>query len=457
MDLTNERLVELQNLIDSGGIVIPRKILDVHEGIARWRCAYGGRGSGKTRSFATMLLIRAIEYDEAGIIGTFICGREFQNSLHQSSYGELVNIIHRCRLQEFFRITNNEIRTVSGRITIRFLGFRTNVNSVKSTADVLICWADEAENISENSWNAIEPSIRGKSTEERGWLAEIWVTWNPESEDSATHRRYRAAAPDPLRKIAEVNYTDNDTFMLNPAMVKQMEYDKVNNVDNFEHIWLGKFKTHMIGAYFTKQLMQAREERRFLKLFRDPLLPIACFWDIGGAGRSSDSTAIWVAQAVDHEIRVLDYYEASGQSLDAHVSWLRQNGYGDALQVLPHDGLTSDRVYSVTFKGALENAGFYTKVIKNQGTGAAIYRIEAVRRIFNRISFDEEKTVFGVKALANYREKKGATGGGLGPIHDAFSHAADAFGLLALHYSEERTPRPNVRRSDRRIRSWATA
>jgi phage terminase large subunit len=160
-------------------------------------------------------------------------------------------------------------------------------------------------------------------------------------------------------------------------------------------------------------------------------------WDIGGTGAKADACAIWIAQYIGREIRVLDYYEAQGQPLAAHVQWLRKHGYADALCVLPHDGAQNDKVYSVSYESALRDAGFETEVVPNQGKGAAANRIEAARRLFPRIWFNEATTEAGREALGAYHEKRDEERGiGLGPEHDWSSHAADAFGLMCIAYEE---------------------
>jgi len=138
---------------------------------------------------------------------------------------------------------------------------------------------------------------------------------------------------------------------------------------------------------------------------------------------------------VGREIRWLDYYEAVGQPLATHVQWLRENGYGKALCILPHDGATNDRVYDVSYESALRQAGFEVKVIRNQGKGAAMARVEALRRVFPMCWFNEDKTAAGLDALGWYHEKRDDERGiGLGPEHDWSSHGADAAGLVAVAY-----------------------
>ena len=130
------------------------------------------------------------------------------------------------------------------------------------------------------------------------------------------------------------------------------------------------------------------------------------------------------------------------------MQWLRDNGYEKALCVLPHDGATHDKVHSVSFESALEEAGFDVEVVPNQGKGAASKRIEEARRLFPRMWFDGKKTEAGREALAWYHEKRDEDRGiGLGPNHDWASHGADSFGLGAVVYEE---PRQSISRATRR-------
>jgi phage terminase large subunit len=144
---------------------------------------------------------------------------------------------------------------------------------------------------------------------------------------------------------------------------------------------------------------------------------------------------MWVDQFVGQQVRVLDYYEAQGQPLATHVTWLRAKGYTPERTtiVLPHDGDTNDKVYAVSIASAFQAAGYATVVIPNMGRGAANARIEAVRRLFPQIWFNAPTTEGGRDALGWYHEKKDDVRGiGLGPSHDWASHGADAFGLMAV-------------------------
>jgi phage terminase large subunit len=132
---------------------------------------------------------------------------------------------------------------------------------------------------------------------------------------------------------------------------------------------------------------------------------------------------------------VLDYYEAQGQPLATHLAWMRSRGYGPGKAdiSLPHDGSTHDKVFDVSYESALRQAGYAVEVVPNQGRGAAAARIEAGRRLFPSIWFNEATSSAGLDALGWYHERKDdARSIGLGPEHDWSSHGADAFGLMCV-------------------------
>ena len=165
-------------------------------------------------------------------------------------------------------------------------------------------------------------------------------------------------------------------------------------------------------------------------------MAVRAYVDIGGTGAKADAYAMWICQFVGREIRVLDYYEAVGQPLGVHIDWLREHGWGKANIYLPHDGATHDRVYDVSFESAFRGAGFDVEVIPNQGPGAARARIEAARRRFPSVWFNEETTESGRDVSGWYHEKRSddMRDVGLGPEHDFSSHGSDAFGLMCVAY-----------------------
>jgi phage terminase large subunit len=399
-------------------VELPPKLIPVFSGEAMYRGAFGGRGSAKTRSFAKMTAVRGLMFAAANQPGVIVCGREFMNSLDDSSLAEVkAAILSEPWLAEHYEVGEKFVRTKDRKIDYAFIGLRHNLASVKSKAQIRLLWVDEAEPVSETAWHTADNTVR-----EEG--AEVWVTWNPERKKSATHKRFRESPP-PMSKIVELNWRDNPWF---PSTLNvKREADLRLRPDQY---------------YYAASLSEAKAAGRIGNVSRDPLMTIRAVWDIGGTGAKADACAIWVCQFVGREIRVLDYYEAVGQPLATHLTWLRERGWGKALCVLPHDGSTN-KVYDVSYESAIRDAGLDVIVIPNQGKGAAKMRIEAARRLFPSIWFNASTTEAGRDALGWYHEKKSddARNVGLGPEHDWSSHGADAFGLMCVAYEEPQQKR----------------
>jgi len=416
-------------------IKIPAKLVSVFEGEADVRGSHGGRGSAKTRTFALMTAVRAHMWDMEGRQGIILCARQFMNSLSESSLEEIKAAIRETEwLTPHFDIGENYIRTKSGRIQYAFVGLARNLNSIKSKYRVLLAWIDEAEPVTEEAWVKLIPTLREEDSE-------LWLTWNPERKASATNKRFRHANDNDSRvKIVEMNWKDNPWF---PDILDRVRLkDQRERPDQYPHIWEGEYLTVIEGAYYAKSLNQARADGRIGKVAADPLMTLRAVWDIGGTGAKADATAIWIVQHIGKEMRFLDYYESVGQPLATHVLWLRDSGYEKALCILPHDGASHEKIIKTTYEGALREAGFEVNVIPNQGPGAAMMRVEAARRLFPNMWFDE-RCHGGLDAIGWYHEKRDEERGiGLGPNHDWSSHGADAFGLAAASYEPPRASRP---------------
>ena len=413
-------------------VELPEKLIPVFSGEADVRGAYGGRGSAKTRSFAKMAAVVGMIHGQAGTSGIILCARQFMNSLDDSSLEECKRAIEEEPfLASYYEIGDKYIKSRDGRIQFAFAGLDRNIASIKSKGRILICWVDEAEPVTEHAWTILEPTLREEGA---GWNAELWVTWNPARKTAAVESRFRHVKDERI-KLVELNWRDNPKF---PEVLERKRLrDLETRPDQYEHVWEGAYVTAVEGAYFAKYLSKARNDGRIGRVAEDPLMAKRVFVDIGGTGAKADAFAMWVAQFVGLEVRVLNYYESQGQPLAAHMRWLRDNdcGPGEAEIVLPHDGETHDRVHDVSFESAFRKAGYSVTVIPNQGKGAAKQRIEAARKLFPSIWFDAEKCSAGLDALGWYHEKRDDERGiGLGPEHDWSSHGADAFGLMCVAY-----------------------
>lgn len=395
----------------------------------RYKGAWGGRGSGKSHFFAELLIEDCLrEPGESGEGMRAVCIREVQKDLAQSSKLLLESKLRALGIGESdgFKIFR-ELIAVPGDGVIIFKGMNDyTADSIKSLEGFKRGWWEEAQTATTHSLNLYRPTLRSEG-------AERWFSWNPRRKTDPVDVLLRGSGLPTGAKVVKANWRDNPWFT---SELEQERQDCLRTQpEQYDHIWEGGFVTILDGAYFAKSLNAARSERRIGNVAADPLLTIRLFFDIGGTGARADAVAIWAAQFVGREIRALDYYEAIGQPLATHVEWLRGRGYTPArAQIwLPHDGDSNDKVFDVSYASALRGAGYDVEVVPNQGRGAATQRIEAARRHFPTIWFNESTCAGGIDALGWYHERKDDVRGiGLGPEHDWSSHGSDAFGLMCV-------------------------
>jgi phage terminase large subunit len=217
-------------------------MVGLFSGQARYRVAHGGRGSGKTRGFALMTAVMAYKFAEEGRSGVILCAREFMNSLADSSMEEIKQAIRSVDwLDDYFEIGETFIRTKNKRVWYAFTGLRTNLNSVKSKARILIAWVDEAEDVTEIAWQKLLPTVREDDSE-------IYVSYNPEKDGSPTDSRFRKAVPEGC-KIIEMNYSDNPWF---PDVLEQERQADLKRLDpnTYAWVWEGKYRENSKAQIF---------------------------------------------------------------------------------------------------------------------------------------------------------------------------------------------------------------
>lgn len=399
---------------------------------ARYKGAWGGRGSGKSHFFGELAIEEALRFpSDTGEGLRMICIREVQQDLASSSKQILADKIAKFGLSEAdgFKIWKDRIEFPKDGLCI-FKGMTDyTAESVKSLEGFKRAWIDEAQSLSKRSLSLLRPTIH------RWDGAELWASWNPTRRIDAIDEFFRGGEGAPTGSIVvKANWRNNPFWSDAAEAERKLELERYP--ERYPHTYEGEYAGAFEGAYFAKLLTQAKLDKRIVpNLSADPLLPLRVFIDIGGAGASADAFTAWVVQWVGDEIRVLNYYEAVGQVLGTHVAWLRQNGCERAEIYLPHDGVNTNNVTGKRYEDHFRDAGFSTTVIPNQGRGAAAMRIEAVRRLSPKFWFDEAKTEAGRLALGFYHERKDDIRNvGLGPDHDWSSHGADSFGLMSVCY-----------------------
>jgi phage terminase large subunit len=357
-----------------------------------------------------------------------VCIREVQKSLKDSAKRLIEDKIEALGLGAHFDVQNDKIIS-PGNGVILFNGMQDHTaESIKSLEGFDRAWVEEAQTLSERSLAMLRPTIRKEGSE-------IWASWNPRRKADAIDDFLRGKKP-AGSIVVQANWRDNPWF---PQVLKdERAIDLENYPDRCDHVWEGDYAKAFEGAYFAQGLALARSQGRIGKVSADPLLPLRAFWDLGGSGAQADAMAIWIVQWVAQEVRVLDYIEGVGQVLAYYVNELRNRKYDKVICHLPHDGVNENNITGKRYEEHLRDAGFDVEPpLKNQGRGAAMMRVEAVRRIFPKVWFNEATTEAGRDALGYYHERKDENRNvGLGPEHDWSSHCADAFGLMAVCYEE---------------------
>ena len=217
----------------TANLEIPPKLIPVFTGKARFRGAYGGRGSGKTRTFALMTAVRGYMAAQQGQSGVILCAREHLNSLDESSLEEVKQAIRSVPwLNDYYEIGEKYVRTKNRLVSYVFAGLRTNLDSIKSKARILIAWIDEGEQVSEIAYQKLLPTVREEGSE-------VWVTWNRERDGSPTDQRFIKNPPSDA-KIAELNYPDNPWF---PATLEAQRIEDQRRLDPATYAWIWE------GAY----------------------------------------------------------------------------------------------------------------------------------------------------------------------------------------------------------------
>jgi len=181
-------------------IQIASKLGAVFQGDARYRVAYGGRGSSKSWGFAEMALARAVQRKNR-----ILCTRELQKSIKDSSHKLLVDTIIRLNIGAHFEIGESFIRCPTNGSDFIFKGLKYNPDEIKSTEGIDIAWCEEAHRLTKRGDELLVPTVRQDGSE-------IWYTFNPDDEFDHVYQKFVTNTPPPNTKICEINWQDNPWF-----------------------------------------------------------------------------------------------------------------------------------------------------------------------------------------------------------------------------------------------------
>jgi len=295
---------------------------------------------------------------------------------------------------------------------------------------------DEMADFPASAWsNVIRPALadrRGSATfisTPKG-KNEFWELWH-EAQD------------DPNWFTAMLKASDT-------SILDQEELDEARRTmgdDRYEQEFECSFEAAIQGAFYAKEMKEATEDGRITRVPYDRAASVITAWDLG----IGDSTAIWFAQYVAQEIRIIDYYENSGVGLDHYAKVLFDKEYHYEQHILPHDvqvkelGTGKSRLETLDALG-IRNIEIAPKLAVEDG-------IQAARTMIPKCWFDADNCTRGVEALRQYRrdfDEKLKTWRGR-PLHDWTSHGADAFRYLAVGYRRESDWGEPIRRNLRGI------
>lgn len=203
---------------------------------ARYKGAYGGRGSGKSHFFGEMLIERSILQKTDAV-----CVREVQKSLDQSVKKLLEAKIESLNAGAYFEVQDKKILSKRGGIII-FQGMQNHTaDSIKSLEGYDVAWVEEAQSLSQRSLDLLRPTIRKPDSE-------LWFSWNPSQDTDPVDALLRGETPPPDAVVIPVNYGDNPWF---PEVLRaEMEYDKRRDPDKYAHIWLGGYQQNSEARVF---------------------------------------------------------------------------------------------------------------------------------------------------------------------------------------------------------------
>ncbi len=201
----------------------------------RYKCAWGGRGGGRSWAFARALIIIAAQQKVR-----ILCAREFQRSIKDSVHKLLCDQVSLLKQDAEYTIRRDGIFSRCGS-EFMFAGLKYNVSNIKSMEAVDICWVEEADKVSQDSWDYLIPTIRRDIEHGAKKDSEIWLTFNPDLETDPTYQRF-IKHPPPESKIIKTSWRDNNWFP--NVLKKEKDYMYTVDPERAAWIWEGECRSH---------------------------------------------------------------------------------------------------------------------------------------------------------------------------------------------------------------------
>jgi phage terminase large subunit len=300
-------------------------------GEVRHRAVHGGRGSAKSHSVATALVIKARQQPLR-----VLCAREIQKSIRDSVKRLLDDKIEACGFGSFYDSTDTEIRGANGSL-FTFAGLRTNPDTVKSTEGIDIAWVEEANRVSQRSLDILVPTVRKPGSE-------LWWSWNPETPKDPVDAMFRSEdGPPPKTLLREVNWDGNPFF---PQVLRdEMEWDRKRDPEKYAWVWCGQYRRNSEARVFRNWRIEPFDTPDDARFYHgadwgfsvDPTVLVRCY--VQGRTLFVDREAYKVGCEIDRTPALFDQLDPGRpQSARAWpiradsarpetISYMRRNGY----------------------------------------------------------------------------------------------------------------------------------
>lgn len=331
-------------------VELPPKLVDLFvppRGSMLYRCAHGGRGSAKSFSFAKMAAIWG--YVEPMRV---LCTREFQASIKESFHAELKSAIaSEPWLAAHYDVGIDYLRGDNGTEFI-FRGLRNGISSVKSTAKIDLTIVEEAEDVPEAAWLALEPTVF------RQPRAELWAIWNPRLDGSPVDQRFRKSPPEKSR-VVEMNWQDNPFFPPELEALRKREQERLDPA-TYAHIWEGAYLVNSDSQVLAGKVRVAEFTARpewdgpyhglDYGFAQDPTAAVRCWvndgrlwvdYEAGAHGLEIDQTA---AHLMNHIPAIAAHAVRADSARPESTSYLKRHGLPNAVSVAKWPGSVEDGI-----------------------------------------------------------------------------------------------------------------
>lgn len=422
---------------------VPEKLEFLYQP-AEIKVVFGGRGKGATWGIADALLILGIRRPLR-----WLCARETMESIQESTHATLSSRIIALGLQGEYEVQQNKIISrrwkegqqtgdpLAGRYGFSFAGLHNNAEGLKSYEGYDGCWLAEAQALTKASWLTLTPTFRKDPPHgpfgADGAGSEIWVDFNPQLDSDFCWERF-VLNPSPRMVVQRMSWRDNPFF---PQKLRdEMDEMRREDPDTCDHVYEGVPQANIKGAVFGDEMKRVDLDQRIGPVPYNPGQPVHTFWDVG-----LDTTAIWFAQGVAMQVRLIDYYENKGKGIDHYAQVLQSKGYVYGRHWLPWDVGVQAAPAGMGAGKSLERIlrGYGFDVRSSPRWSNTQIAINAARQMFPRCYFDGLRCEAGIRGLRRYQwgdpPKSGATT--RQPLHDWASHPAAAFQYLAGNFSDK--------------------